>query len=232
MNRHGHASQLLALGLVLVLALMTSGCGNIFVAKYKVLVDSITAPGTAKPSGRSYRLIAKKSVVTQTQVQVAVVKACVDAALEGIGMFEAPSNVAPDLFIEVAYGVDTAGRSDPSTRETFVQLAARENPGRSVDKATGEEVWDVRVAVLGIAGRVETAMPLLCAVAAGYIGSDTKMETKVELPQNDPRIISVREAAIKTLDGKGPAAPPPASAPPPTGAAGTTPAPASAPARR
>ena len=157
-------------------------------------------------------------------------------------MYDAPSNVAPDLFIEVAYGVDTAGRTDPSSRETFVQFAARENPGRSVDRPTGEEVWDVRVAVLGIAGRVETAMPLLCAVAASYIGSDTKMETKIEIPQNEPRVISVREAAIKTLDGKA-AAPPPAAqsnptaapttpAPPAGGAAGATPAPSPAPAPR
>jgi hypothetical protein len=207
-----------------------------------VLVDSITAPGTAKPSGRSYRLIAKKSVVSQTQVQVAVVKACVDAALEGIGMYDAPPNVAPDLFIEVAYGVDTAGRTDPSSRETFVQFAARENPGRSLDRPTGEEVWDVRVAVLGIAGRVETAMPLLCAVAVTYIGSDTKMETKVEILQNDPRVVSVREAAIKALDSKAavplpatqsnPTAAPTTPASPAGGAAGAKPVPGPAPAPR
>lgn len=190
--------------LAALLTLAAGGCNNVFKPKHKLLVDSITAPGAEKPSGRSYRLIAKKSVVAQTQMQIPVVKACVDAALVGVGMYEPPANAAPDLFIEVGFGVETAGRTDPASRETYVQLSARENPGRSVDRPTGAEVWDVRVAVLGIAGRVETAMPLLCAVASGYIASDTRMETKVEVPQDDPRIAAVRQAAIKILEGNAP----------------------------
>lgn len=183
----------------------TAGCNNIFVAKHKVLVDAITAPGLEKPTGKSYRLLAKKSVVSQTQVQIPVVKACVDAALVGLGMYEPPANVAPDLFIEVGYGTDSTGRVDPSTRETFLQLSARQNPEKSLDKGTGPEVWDVRVAVLGIAGRIEAAMPLLCAVAANYIATDTHMETKVDIPQNSPMVASVRESAIKALEAKAPA---------------------------
>ena len=119
-------------------------------------------------------------------------KACVDAALAGQGMFEPPANVAPDLFIEVAYGTDTTGRLDPASRETFLQLSARENASGGVDRGTGPEVWDVRVAVMGISGRVESAMPLLCAVAANYIATDTHLETKVEIPKNSPMIVAVR----------------------------------------
>lgn len=179
-----------------------AGCANIFVAKHKVLVDAISVAGAEKPSGQSYRLLAKKSVVAQATVQIPVVKACVDAALSGQGMFEAPPNVAPDLFIEVGYGTDTSGRLDPASRETYLQLSARENASGGIDRGTGPEVWDVRVAVLGIAGRVESAMPLLSAVAANYLATDTHLETKVDIPQNSPMILAVRENAIKSLEAK------------------------------
>ena len=183
-----------------------SGCFGIFVPKHKVLVDAISAPGVTKPTGKSYRLVAKKTTVTQAQVDVKVVKACLDAALVGLGMFEPPPNVAPEIFIEVSYGTDMAGRTDPSGRETFLQLSARDNPGRSVDKATGTELWDVRVAVLGLAGRVEAAMPLLSAVAVTHLATDSHMETKIDIPRNSPMINSVREAAIKNLEGGTPPA--------------------------
>ncbi len=185
--------------------LATTGCFGIFLPKHKVLVDAISAPDVVKPVGKSYRLMAKKTTLTQVRVDVKVVEACLDAALVGTGMFKAPPNVVPDLFIEVGYGTDMAGRSDPSGRETFLQLSARDNPGRSLDKTSGTEQWDVRVAVLGIAGRIETAMPLLSAVAATHLATNTHMETKIEIPQNSPMINSVREAAVKTLETAAPA---------------------------
>lgn len=199
--------------------LFNAGCANIFVPKHKVLVDAITAPNTPKPNGQSYRLIAKSSIVTSVPVQVSVVKACIDAALSGIGMYEPPPNVAPDLFIEVSYGNDTGGaRVDPSRRETFLQLSARSNPERSNERATGPEVWDVRVGVLGIAGRMESAMPLLSAVAVNYIATDTRMEAKIDIPQNAPSVLAVRETAIQALEARG--APAGSQGPPPNGAAG------------
>lgn len=188
-------------------ALMGAGCANIFVPKHKVLVDAITAPNTPKPTGQSYRLVAKSSVVASVPVQVAVVKACIDAALTGLGMFEAPANVPPDMYIEVSYGNDAGPRVDPATRETFLQLSARANPGRSLDRATGPELWDVRVGVLGLAGRAESVMPLLSAVAANYVATDTKMESKVEVPKNEPSVAAVRETAIKALEARGTPAP-------------------------
>jgi len=225
MNPSGCFSRILTWMMCAGLALAGAGCGNIFVTKHRVLVDAISAPDATKPSGKSYRLLAKKAVVNQAQVQIPVVKACVDAALSGLGMFEPPANVAPDYFIEVGYGTDTTGRVDPSARETYLQLSARENASGTVDRGTGPEVWDVRVAVLGIAGRVESAMPLLCAVAANYIATDTHMETKVEIPQNSPMIVAVRENAIKSLETKAqPAIPAAPAAAPVTPAA---PAPAS-----
>ncbi len=187
---------------------LLAGCGNVFVPKHKVLVDAIAAKGSAfKPSGTSYRLVAKKAVVSGTPARVEVIKACVDAALGQKGMFEAPPNVAPEIYIEVSYGVDATPRVDASARETFLQMSARANPGKSLERATGAEIWDVRVAVLGIAGRIETAMPLLCAVAADNLGADTKFETKREVPQNEPAIAAVRSTAIKTLEGGAAVAP-------------------------
>lgn len=213
--RTGCFSRILACGLGAAALLSLTGCGNIFTPKHKVLVDAIAAPGITKPTGISYRLLAKKSVVSNVPAQVSVIKACVDAALSTKGMFEAPGSAAPDIFIEVGYGVDQTPRVDAAARETFIQLSARQNTDKGIDRTTGPEIWDVRVAVLGIAGRMETAMPLLCAVAADYMGTDTKLETKVEIPQNAPTIGAVRETAIKSLESKGSSAPATAGAPAP-----------------
>jgi hypothetical protein len=198
------------------------GCANIFTAKHRVLVDAIAAPGSTKPTAVSYRLLAKKSVVSNVPAQVSVIKACIDAALATKGMYEPPATVAPEIFIEVSYGVDQTPKIDAAARETFLQLSARQNADKGVDRGTGPELWDVRVAVLGIAGRMETAMPLLAAVAVDYMGTDTKLETKVEIPQNAPAVGAVRESAIKTLEAKA------ATAPKDAGGADTTPASASA----
>lgn len=186
---------------VLLLAVcVAGGCKNPFIPRHKVLVDAISAPGAEKPAGSSYRLIAKRSMVSQTPVQVPVVKACVDAALDGQGMFEAQPNAAPDIFIEVSYGRDNSPRADPSARETFLQLSARSNPDRSLDRPTGPELWDVKAAILGAAGTVENAMPLLSAVVANHIASNTRVESVVEVPQNSPMVEAVRSAAIKALE--------------------------------
>lgn len=182
--------------------LLSTGCADILVPKHKVLVDAISAPGTPKLSGQSYRLVARKSVVTNQQVQLPVIAACLNAALVSVGMFEAPPNVPSDIFIEVSYGVQTAGRVDPSNRETFLQLSARSNRARVLESNREEELWDVRVAVMGVTGRIETAMPLLCQVASTYATTDTHIETKVEVPQNSPAVAGVRETAIKLLQAK------------------------------
>lgn len=194
--------RFLPLCLTVWAALWLAGCQNVFVAKQKVLVDAISAPGATKPAGQSYRLVGKKTMISQGQAQVPVVKACIDAALASQGMFEPPPNVAPDLFIEVGFGTDASARVDPASRETFLQLSARSNPERSPDRATGSEVWDVRVAVLGLTGRIEGAMPLLSWVAVTYMGTDTHVETKVDIPRNSPEVVAVREGAIKALESK------------------------------
>jgi hypothetical protein len=60
---------------------------------------------------------------------------------------------------------------------------------------------------------MENALPLLCAVATDYMGTDTKFETQVEVPQNSPVVRSVRETAIKALEEKAAPTAPPAPSP-------------------
>lgn len=210
-------------GVAVATAVITflGGCQNIFTARHKVLVDAIAAPEAEPPSGKSYRLVAKRSVVSAATVQVPVVKACVDAALAGQGMYEPPANVAPDMIIEVTYGRDASARVDPAARETFLQLSARSNPERALERATGPELWDVRVALLGVAGSIESAMPLLAAVAAMHVATNTGIETRVDVPQKSPMIEAVRLAAIQSLEAKAQTAAAPAAPPPPPPAPGT-----------
>jgi hypothetical protein len=198
------------------MAVLGPGCSNPFIAKYKVLVDTISAPEVEKPAGKSYRLVAKPSVVSRTPVQMPIIAACVNVALAAQGLFEAPPNVPADLFIEVGFGTDGAGRVDVAARETYLQLSARSNPERSLTSPTGPEIWDVRVAVLGLSpgSPIESAMPLLTSVAANYLASDTRVETQVEIPHNSPTIAAVRDAAIKSLEARyPPGATPPATLP-------------------
>jgi len=188
--------------------LFAAACSNPFIPKYKVLVDSISAPDVEPMNGKSYRLVARPSVVSQLPVQMPIIAACVNVALASQGMYEAPANVPSDIFIEVGFGTDSSPRVDVAARETYLQLSARANPEASMNRPTGPEIWDVRVAVLGLSpgSPVESAMPLLSSVAANYLASDTRMEAQVEIPHNSPTIVAVREAAIRSLQEKYPAA--------------------------
>jgi len=209
MKSPSSASRLGALIAGAGLALAAGGCKDIFVAKHTVFVDAISSAGAEKPSGKSYKLVAKRSIVSAAPIRVDVVKACVDAALAGAGMFEAPANVPPEMFIEVGFGQDNTPRVDAAVRETFLDLSARSNPQHSLEHASGPEVWDVRVGVRGVVGHVESAMPLLSAIASTYLASDTHTETKVDVPDNSPIVASVRTRAIAALDAKAPATPAP-----------------------
>ena len=204
MNR----SRIFLLWLALVVTLLFSSCDSPFGGRQVVVVDALAAPDAPKPAGLSYRLVARKSTLANTPAQIPVIKACLDAALGGAGMFEAPAEAPADLFINLSYGTSTTPRVDPSARETYVQLSVRTNPGRSIDQPTGPEVWDVRVAVLGLSGRIESAMPLLAYAAVSNLGADTKVETRVEIPRNSPAVAAVREAALKRLEASAPSAAP------------------------
>lgn len=191
----------------------SAGCKDMFVPRQDVVVDAIAAPGVAKLAGQSYRLVARKSMVTGQSAQLPVIAACINSALIGVGMFEAPANVPSDIFIEVTYGTDTTSHIDMSLRESFLKLSARANHNRSLESSQEEELWDVRVAIAGLVGKLESAMPLLSQVAVSYAGTDTKIETTIKVLQNSPTVASVRLGAIKILEGKdakeAPTSPPP-----------------------
>ena len=177
-----------------------AGCGNIFVPKHKVTVDAICAAGVEKPAGKSFRLVAKKTVLAQSPANVGVISACVSAALAHAGMFEAPAIAPPDLLVEVSCGQESAPRADPASRETYLELSARPNRAKVMESSREPEIWNVRVSIQGLTGRIESAMPLLSAVAASYTAADTRFQTMIEVPQNNVSITAVREAALKTLD--------------------------------
>ncbi len=202
MNIFGRTlSSWLATSLAGALAIsLLGGCGNIFVPKHKVTVDAICAPNIEKPAGKSFRLVGRRAVMTSGQVDAAVVAACVSAALAHAGMYEAPETVPPDVMIEVSCGQELAPRADPSTRETYLELSARPNKGKAMVSSREPEIWNVRVSIQGMAGRIETAMPLLSAVASSYTAMDTKFQTLIDVPQSNASIAAVREAAVKTLD--------------------------------
>jgi hypothetical protein len=196
-------------GLWLVVAVasawLTTGCGTLFVPKHKVGVDAICAAGVTKPTGKSFRLVGKKSLGGQ-QVDLRVVAACISAALAHEGMFEAPVMAPPDLIVEVQCGQESAPRVDPAARETFLELSARTNEGKAMEQSREPEIWNVRVTIQGLAGRIENAMPLLSAAAASFVATDTKFQTTIEVPQNSATVSSVRETAVKTLEARAAAA--------------------------
>jgi hypothetical protein len=214
MNLFGRifSSRGLKLITVLVAAGLVAGCGNLLQPKHKVTVDAICAAGIAKPAGQSFRLVAKRSILSQGPVNVGVISACVSAALAHAGMFEAPAIAPPDVMIEVSYGQENGPRSDPGSRETYLELSARTNKSKGMQGSVEPEVWNVRVSIQGLVGRIESAMPLLSAVAASYTAMDTRFQTLIEVPQNNASIAAVREAALKTLEAKStsPASPSPA----------------------
>jgi hypothetical protein len=199
---------------LLVSLALSSGCGSVFFGKLHVLVDALTATDAPKPNGLSYRLLWRRSAMSPPVAQP-IIAECVRAALNGRGMFEAPPRVPPDVFVEVGYGRDSAPQIQASDRETFLQLSGRTNPEKSLITPTGHEVWDVRVALRGLRGPVENAMPALASVASDHLGADTRVQSRVDIPRNAPEIELVRQAALKALQA--PRTPPAA----PGGSAGS-----------
>lgn len=187
-------------------ALMLGGCNSIFTASRPVTVDAIAVTGPALPAGQSYKLVARRGMLASTEVNLAVIVACVNAALTGKGLYEAPASVAPDMFVDVSYGAVPSPSGDPDDREVFLHLVAAANPARVLDPVTEtDELWDVRVGVTGIEAKIETAMPLLASTLTGYIGADTHAAVTLKLPLETPAVAAVRERALKALK---PPAPP------------------------
>jgi hypothetical protein len=80
-----------------------------------------------------------------------------------------------------------------------LELSARTNSARGMVSSRDPEIWNVRVSIRGLAGKVESAMPLLAMVASSYTATDTRVQTLVEVAQNHASIAAVREEALKML---------------------------------
>jgi hypothetical protein len=189
-------------GAVAAAMLLTTGCETVVGPKQRVGVDAICAVGTTKPTGKTFRLLEKRTVKAGQPVKSELLAACVAAALVREGMLEAPVGVASDLMIEMNFGVYGGLRADPMMLDTTLELSARSNVARAMDLSTEPEVWNVRASIQGLRGRMERALPLLASVAAGAAATDTKVLTKVEIAENAPAVIAVRDAAVKTLEAR------------------------------
>lgn len=192
----------IAFGLVAATMLLTTGCETVVGPKQRVGVDAICAVGATKPTGRTFRLLEKRTVKAGQPVKSEILAACVGAALVREGMAEAAAGAAADLMIEMNFGVYGGLRADPMMLDTTLELSARSNAERALDLSTESEVWNVRASIQGLRGRMENALPLLASVAAGAAATDTKILTKMEVAENAPEVIAVRDAAVKTLEAR------------------------------
>jgi hypothetical protein len=186
MRRHLLPLWILLAGFASVFA----GCANM-PTYFRVGVDAITAqPDT---TGLSYRLVAKDATTYQDPDVHKLAQACVVAALESRGMFQAPPNTRPDLIIELDYGQGNSIRisSRGSTQETFLSLSARIYTG---DPATrGPEVWNVRAAMAEETARILVVIPVLASVAADHAGLETLNKQELKVSDQSEGVVMIRK---------------------------------------
>jgi cytochrome c551/c552 len=181
---------------------LLAGCS--FVPSHQVAVDAISGPVTSV--GQSYRLSDKDPMATRESGQHKLIFACVAAALDANGVFEAPVGTKPDFTVEVDYGANRNGgvprtSGMPPTTENFLQLSARRvksdgSPGK------GEEIWNVRASLLEERVDLNTLIPVLAAVAADYAGLDTQVEKMVKVREDQGNIAHVKTVARAVTLGR------------------------------
>lgn len=172
-----------------------SGCA--FIPTHQVAVDAISGP---TPSiGPAYRLVDKDPLAAREGGQHKLVFTCVAAALDTKGMFEAPPGTPVDVSIEVDYGSNrnrgvprTSGM--PATTENFLQLSAR-RPKLDGSPGKGEEIWNVRTTILEERVDLSTLIPVLAAVSAEFVGTDTQIEKAVRVSEKQPNVAHVKSVA-------------------------------------
>lgn len=192
----------LAGGMIAAAMLLGTGCETVSGPRQRVGVDAICAVGVTKPTGKTFRLLEKRTVKAGQPVKSEILAACVGAALVREGMVEAAAGAPADLEIEMNLSIQGGLRADPMMLDTVLELSARGNAARTTEGARGPEVWNVRASIRGLRGRMENALPLLATVVAGAAATDTKILTKVEVAENAPAVVAVREAAVKALEAR------------------------------
>jgi hypothetical protein len=194
--------KVLALSLSMGAPGLFLGCSTI--PTHEVSVDAIS-DGQPVFSGLSYRLVARDPVLTREVLQYNLALACVNAALGGKGMYAASGNNHPDILIELDYGEAPmlVLPGVPRMHELYLQLSARkyraDAPARNY---RGEEIWNVRVSVKDPDPGVEHVLPLLTAVAADYAGSEHQPDSSIEVPDNAPTVVSIKNAVASGTGAK------------------------------
>ena len=173
-----------------------TGCN--FIPSHQVAVDAISLP---EPStAQAFRLADKDPLMARESRQHKLVFACVTAALESKGLFEAPPGVRPEITIEVDYGTTRGSRGGPrptgmpATTENFLQLSAR-RPKPDGTPGKGEEIWNVKTSIIEEQVDLSTLVPVLAAVTANYIGQDTQVERSIKVSEKEPGIAHVKSVA-------------------------------------
>jgi hypothetical protein len=171
------------------------GCA--FVPSHQVAVDAISGPVTSV--GLSYRLADKDPMAARESGQHKLVFACIAAALDAKGVFEAPPGTKADFTVEVDYGASRntgipRGSGVPATTENFLQLSAR-RPKPDGGSGKGEEIWNVRTSLMEERVDLNTLIPVLAAVAADYAGLDTQVEKMVKVKEDQGNIVHVKAVA-------------------------------------
>lgn len=173
---------------------LLAGCA--FIPNHSVAVDAISGFPATAPVGPSYKLADRDPMLVRDASQHKRVFACVAAALETKGVYEALPGAKPDFIVEIDYGslrgTGFGGMSGmiPMT-ENFLQLSAR-RPRTDGAPGKGEEIWNVRTSVTEEQIDLLTIMPVLASVAADYAGLDTQTEKTIKVSDKAANIVHIR----------------------------------------
>lgn len=171
---------------------LLAGCQSL-PKHYDVAVDAITAQPDL--GGVSYLLISRDPSAYRDPMLHNITVACVKAALEGRGLYEAPPNTRPDLILELDYGRGNSIRLSPdgtNTQEVYLSLSARLNPGDTGTR--GLEIWNVRASIHDESSKAIVIMPVLSAVAAEHAATETGVKQEYSISDRSPSITQITTA--------------------------------------
>ncbi|MGH8020063.1 MAG: hypothetical protein ACREIA_17650 [Opitutaceae bacterium] len=132
----------------------------------------------------------------------------VRTALSSKGLYEAPEGVAPEITIEIDFGIDPVGRTVETVvwetedgydyhrktitvHEKFLRITARE-AGRTQGESGAREVWSVYVTNEDESDDPEAYALLLVAAAMDAIGDNTAGPLEVVIADSDRRVSFVQ----------------------------------------
>jgi hypothetical protein len=204
----------------LVLPLLTGAAG--FAANHEIKLEALCFPAAARGPFFSYRIAAAPGTLNREGAQADALRH-VRTALSGHGLFEAPAGVAPDLAIEVAYGLGGA-QTEIQTRTVAVPAPPLGDPSFGTNPVTtipvysrvtvfpkhlmisartarsAENVWRIQASLANGNRRLEAALPVLAAAIMNVVGYDTHGTTRLKLSSKDADVLFIQRG----LDEAGP----------------------------